>query len=114
MRRVINDKDPPDEAILAGFRGLLERYSPSCVVSDAMERARTMRSDIKPAVGGRFVGSALTVRKTRSVEPLITRIGPPYAASLSRKRSPARRLTAAEPPRAKCPPAVIAAATTGP
>jgi regulator of RNase E activity RraA len=62
MRRVINDKDPPDEAILAGFRGLLERYSPSCVVSDAMERARTMRSDIKPAVGGRFVGSALTVR----------------------------------------------------
>jgi regulator of RNase E activity RraA len=62
VRRVINDREPHDEAIVEGFRGLLDRYSPSCVVSDAMERARTMRSDVKPAVEGRFVGSALTVR----------------------------------------------------
>jgi regulator of RNase E activity RraA len=48
--------------LVEGFRELLRGYSPSCVVSDVMERARTMRSDIKPKAGGRFAGPALTVR----------------------------------------------------
>ena len=62
MRRVIHELERPDEALVDGFRGLLDRYSPSCIVSDVMERARTLRSDIRPVVAGRFAGPALTVR----------------------------------------------------
>jgi regulator of RNase E activity RraA len=62
VRRVVNELERPDETLVKGFRGLLSRYSPSCVVSDSMERARTVRSDIRPVVGGRFVGPAVTVR----------------------------------------------------
>lgn len=62
MRRVVNELQRPDEALVGGFRELLSRYSPSCIVSDVMERARTLRSDIRPVVPGRFVGPALTVR----------------------------------------------------
>ena len=62
MRRTLNELQRPDEALVSGFRELLGRYSPSCIVSDMMERARTLRSDIKPVVPGRFVGAALTVR----------------------------------------------------
>jgi len=62
MRRVIHELERPDETLVDGFRGLLDRYSPSCIVSDVMERARTLRSDIRPVVAGRFAGPALTVR----------------------------------------------------
>ena len=62
MRKVINHAKRTDPELLNGFRGLLDRYSPSCMVSDVMERAGTLPSAIKPVVGGRFVGSALTVR----------------------------------------------------
>jgi regulator of RNase E activity RraA len=62
MRRVIRELERPDAALVEGFRGLLDRYSPSCIVSDVMERARTLRSDIRPVVAGRFAGPALTVR----------------------------------------------------
>ena len=61
MRKVINERPAADETIVEGFRALLGYYSPSCIVSDVMERARTMRSDIKPVVAGRFAGPALTV-----------------------------------------------------
>ena len=62
MRRTILSFERPDESLVAGFRELLSRYSPSCFVSDVMERARTLRSDIRPVVGGRFAGPALTVK----------------------------------------------------
>ena len=62
MRRIIEKLDRPDAALVAGFVELLARYSPSCILSDMMERARTLRSDIRPVVGGRFAGPALTVR----------------------------------------------------
>ena len=62
MRRVIHELERPDETLVDGFRGLLDRYSPSCIVSDVMERARTMHSSLTPASSGRFVGPALTVR----------------------------------------------------
>jgi 3-hexulose-6-phosphate synthase/6-phospho-3-hexuloisomerase len=62
MRRIVNELERPDEALVDGFRELLSRYSPSCIVSDVMERARTLRSDIRPVVPGRFAGPALTVR----------------------------------------------------
>jgi len=62
MRRVINESRRPDPELVAGFRSLLSRYSPSCIVSDAMERARTLASAIRPVVAGRFAGPALTVR----------------------------------------------------
>jgi 3-hexulose-6-phosphate synthase/6-phospho-3-hexuloisomerase len=62
VRRVINERPAADESIVEGFQSLLGFYSPSCYVSDVMERARTLRSDIKPVVKGRFAGPALTVR----------------------------------------------------
>src|SRR5437763_14737044 len=62
MRRVINDFKRPSADLVQGFRGLLGRYSPSCIVSDVMERGRTLSSGIRPAVPGRFTGPALTVR----------------------------------------------------
>jgi regulator of RNase E activity RraA len=62
MRRIINEAKRPDRELLEGFRSLLPRYSPSCIVSDVMERARTMHSSLTPASPGRFVGPALTVR----------------------------------------------------
>jgi regulator of RNase E activity RraA len=62
MRRIVNEPQRLDGELVEGFRELLRGYSPSCVVSDVMERARTMRSDIKPKAGGRFAGPALTVR----------------------------------------------------
>jgi regulator of RNase E activity RraA len=62
MRRVVNELERPDAELVEAFRDLLSRYSPSCIVSDVMERARTLRSDIRPVVPGRFAGPALTVR----------------------------------------------------
>ena len=62
MRRVINELDRPPGSLVQGFRELLDRYSPSCIVSDVMERNRTLHSAIRPIVGGRFAGPALTVR----------------------------------------------------
>jgi regulator of RNase E activity RraA len=62
VRRVINPRTGADPELLAAFGVLLERYSPSCMVSDVMERARTMHSAIDLRVGERFVGSAVTVR----------------------------------------------------
>jgi 3-hexulose-6-phosphate synthase/6-phospho-3-hexuloisomerase len=62
VRRVINELERPDAELVEAFQGLLSRYSPSCFVSDVMERARTLRSDIRPVVPGRFAGPALTVR----------------------------------------------------
>jgi 3-hexulose-6-phosphate synthase/6-phospho-3-hexuloisomerase len=58
----VNELERPDEALVLAFRALLSRYSPSCIVSDVMERARTLRSDLRPVVGGRFVGPAVTAR----------------------------------------------------
>lgn len=62
MRKSILSFDRPDPQLVEGFRELLARYSPSCFVSDVMERARTLRSDIRPVVAGRFAGPALTVK----------------------------------------------------
>jgi regulator of RNase E activity RraA len=62
VRRVVNELERPDAELVGAFRDLLSRYSPSCIVSDVMERARTLRSDIRPVVPGRFAGPALTVR----------------------------------------------------
>jgi regulator of RNase E activity RraA len=62
VRKSVNELARPDEALVLGFRELLSRYSPSCIVSDVMERARTLRSDINAVVPGRFAGPALTVR----------------------------------------------------
>lgn len=62
MRRTIRDFERPDTLVVEGFRELLASYSPSCIVSDMMERARTLRSDIRPVVSGRFAGPALTVQ----------------------------------------------------
>jgi regulator of RNase E activity RraA len=62
VRRIVNELERPEGALVSGFRELLSRYSPSCMVSDVMERARTLRSDIRPVVPGRFAGPALTVR----------------------------------------------------
>ncbi|MER3458167.1 MAG: hypothetical protein C4309_05625, partial [Chloroflexota bacterium] len=56
MRRIIQPMPArPAEEHLAGFR-------PSCVVSDCMERAGVLRSDIRPLFEARFVGAALTVK----------------------------------------------------
>lgn len=62
MRRVIRQFDRPPASLVEGFRALLRRYSPSCIVSDVMERDRTLHSAIRPVVPGRFAGPALTVR----------------------------------------------------
>jgi regulator of RNase E activity RraA len=62
VRRTVLSFERPDESLVEGFRQLLLRYSPSCFVSDVMERAQTLRSDIRPAVAGRFAGPALTVK----------------------------------------------------
>jgi regulator of RNase E activity RraA len=62
VRKVINEVDRPAAELVEGFRSLLPRYSPSCIVSDVMERARTMHSALVPASPGRFVGPALTVK----------------------------------------------------
>jgi 3-hexulose-6-phosphate synthase/6-phospho-3-hexuloisomerase len=62
VRRIVNELERPDEELVGAFRSFLSHYSPSCIVSDVMERARTLRSDIRPVVPGRFAGPALTVR----------------------------------------------------
>jgi regulator of RNase E activity RraA len=62
VRKIINEFERPDEQLVEGFRDLLQRYSPSCFISDTMERRRTLRSDIVPRVAGRFAGPALTVK----------------------------------------------------
>ncbi len=63
MRRIILPMPArPAEEHLAGFRELLTIFSPSCVVSDCMERAGVLRSDIRPLFEARFVGPALTVK----------------------------------------------------
>ena len=62
VRRAILSFERPEASLVEGFRELLQRYSPSCFVSDVMERARTLRSDIRPVVDGRFAGPALTVK----------------------------------------------------
>lgn len=64
MRRIINAREKlPSPELLAGFKDLLEIYSPSCVVADVQERAGVMRSYMRPIdQATRFVGAALTVR----------------------------------------------------
>jgi regulator of RNase E activity RraA len=62
MRHVINEAPRPPAELVDGFRTMLSRYSPSCIVSDVMERAQTLASAIRPVVAGRFAGPALTVR----------------------------------------------------
>ena len=62
MRRVINTAERPDPQLLEGYRSLLQRYSPSCIISDCLERRGAFPSQIRPVSGGRFVGSALTVK----------------------------------------------------
>jgi regulator of RNase E activity RraA len=62
MRRVVNEATRPDSEVVEGFQSLLERYSPSCIVSDVMERAGTMHSALTPAAPGRFAGPALTIK----------------------------------------------------
>jgi regulator of RNase E activity RraA len=62
VRRTINQLQRPPAALVQGYSGLLTRYSPSCIVSDVMERNRTLHSAIRPIVAGRFAGPALTVR----------------------------------------------------
>jgi regulator of RNase E activity RraA len=62
VRRTIESFERPERELVDGFAALLSYYSPSCIVSDAMERARTLSSAIRPVVAGRFAGPALTVK----------------------------------------------------
>ncbi len=64
MRKVILQRErDPSQAVMAGFKKLLEVYSPSCVVADAQERAGVMRSYLRPLTpNDRYAGPALTVR----------------------------------------------------
>ncbi len=61
-RRIQPMPQRPSLLLLEGFRGLLNIYSPSCVVADSMERDGVMHSSIKPVFPCRFVGPALTVK----------------------------------------------------
>jgi 3-hexulose-6-phosphate synthase/6-phospho-3-hexuloisomerase len=64
MRKIIEErKILPSPEVLQGFKDLLKVYSPSCVVTDAQERAGVMRSYLRPIDNAtRFAGPALTVR----------------------------------------------------
>src|SRR5579884_3972593 len=62
MRRLINPRTEVDPALVRGFKDLLEVYSVSCVVTDAMDRAGVMHSAIKLRCGGKLAGPAVTVR----------------------------------------------------
>lgn len=62
MRRLINPRTEVDPTIVRGFKDLLEVYSVSCVVTDAMDRAGVMHSAIKLRCGGKLAGPAVTVR----------------------------------------------------
>ena len=64
MRKIIEErKNLPSPEVLQGFKDLLKVYSPSCVVTDAQERAGVMRSYLTPIdKATRFAGPALTVR----------------------------------------------------
>ncbi|WP_317922143.1 hypothetical protein, partial [Cupriavidus sp. TA19] len=63
MGIVVNPSPPVDQALVAKFVSMAEVMSLSCVVSDAFERAGTMRHDIKPkAADKKIIGTALTVQ----------------------------------------------------
>ncbi len=62
MRHIVEPSIRPEAGLLEGFQSLLKRYSPSCILSDVMERDGTMDSGIKLVTGKRFCGPALTVR----------------------------------------------------
>lgn len=52
----------PPASVVEGFRALLQGYSPSAVVADALRRSGVMSAAIRPATPGRAAGPALTVR----------------------------------------------------
>lgn len=62
MRKRIEASPAVDESLVAGYRELLQVYSPSCILADCMERSGVVDSAIRPVHFRRFVGPALTVR----------------------------------------------------
>lgn len=62
MKRIIEEVVRPDPELVEGFRSLLKFYSPSCFISDSMERAGVMHSQIKPIFPVRIAGPAITVK----------------------------------------------------
>lgn len=65
MSAIILPRPEIDHELTAQFVGMLGTMSLSCVISDALLRGGTMRSDIKPKGASRsFVGPALTIQLT--------------------------------------------------
>ncbi|SPR96385.1 RraA family protein [Cupriavidus taiwanensis] len=65
MSIVINPPSSIDRDLVARFVAMANVMSLSCVVSDALERAGTMRHDIKPkGADKKIIGPALTVQLT--------------------------------------------------
>ncbi|MFJ4291109.1 RraA family protein [Cupriavidus sp. NPDC089707] len=65
MSIVVNPPPSIDRDLVARFVAMTNVMSLSCVVSDALERAGTMRHDIKPkAADKKIIGPALTVQLT--------------------------------------------------
>lgn len=63
MGAVVFPRPDVDQDLVAQFVEMSDTMSLSCVVSDAMFRAGTMRTDIKPKGAPRtFVGTALTIQ----------------------------------------------------
>lgn len=51
-----------DESLIEEYHQLLQYYSPSCLVSDAMEEPRVLSSTIKPTMKVKLVGTAMTIK----------------------------------------------------
>ncbi len=65
MSIVVNASPERNRALIEKFVAMADVMSLSCVVSDALERAGTMRHDIKPKAADRkIIGPALTVQLT--------------------------------------------------
>lgn len=63
MSVIINPSPTVDAELVAKFVAMADVMSLSCVVSDALERSGTMRTDIKPRGADRkIIGTALTVQ----------------------------------------------------
>jgi len=63
MSIVVHPSPEVDQEAVARFVAMADVMSLSCVVSDALERSGTMRTDIKPRAAARpIIGPALTVQ----------------------------------------------------
>ncbi|MCC8190602.1 MAG: RraA family protein [Planctomycetes bacterium] len=63
MTCIMNPRPDIDESRIKPFRDMADVLSLSCVVSDALGRANTMRPDMKPkAADKKIIGPAITVK----------------------------------------------------